>query len=87
MWDAHWVTGELYVMIRSVPEEVQTFSGPQVALWQKQLEETRQITTEPNAICTQLDLRREVLELCVAAALELLPRSEHCTPVNIALKM
>lgn len=87
MWDAHWVTGELYVMICSVPEEVQTFSRPQVALWQKQREETQQNSTEPNTICTQLDLQGEVLELNVASALEMLPQSEHCEQVNIVLKM
>lgn len=36
MRDAHWVSFQLYVMTCSVPEEVQTFGGPQVAPWQLQ---------------------------------------------------
>lgn len=38
MRDAHRVTSELYVMICSVPEEVQTCGGPQLAPWQQQLQ-------------------------------------------------
>lgn len=40
MCDVQWVISNPYVMICSVPEEVQPFDGPQVALWQQRLQKS-----------------------------------------------